>query len=506
MQTSSFYFYLYNLKKHIIKMKLKTILMTAAISSALCAGAQKPNNIVYEAIEAMTSDPFFFNAQIGVLAVDIATGNTIAEYNPDMSLTPASNMKLFSTAAALEMYGPDYTFDTKLYYTGSIDKNGRLRGNIIIKGGGDPTMGSKYYDIDHTYNDKFVQAIIKAGIKTVSGNIIADATIYQKEMVPTTWSWEDMGNYYGAVPSGICCNDNVVTLHFRTGAKGSLAEYVNSEPFIPGMSVISCATAENIRRENTNVFGKAYQLEKMIAGPMPMNTPDVTVRAIMPDPARFVAEKLKNSLDDAGVPVYGNVLTAFDTTYVVDERKPHEILTLKSPTLADIVKMTNLYSINLFAEHCLCLVGLKQVKTTDVTTAANSLMYWWNTKGMDTKGLSINDGCGLSHYDIATPRQLCYLLRYMRNNGQYYKEFNESLTMCGGKGTMGSMCRNTRAFNNARGKSGTIRRVKSYSGYVTSLSGKEIAFSIITNNFTCTGNEARVRMEKIIAALADYND
>lgn len=486
-------------------MKLKALLMTAIVSAAISVNAQTKNNVSL-AIEAMASDPNFFNAQIGVLAIDINTGKTIAEYNPDMSLTPASNMKLFSTAAALELYGPEYTFDTKLLYTGTIDKNGRLRGNIFIKGGGDPTMGSKYFDLDFAYNTKFVDALIKAGVKTVSGNIIADASIYEKEMIPTTWSWEDMGNYYGAVPSGICTNDNVVTLHFDTGAKGEFAIYKYSEPEIPGMTVISRATAENIRRENTNVFGKAYQMEKMIAGPMPMNTKDVTVRAIMPDPARYVAQQLKMSLEEQGIPVYGNVLTTFDTTYVPDERKPKEILTIKSPSLAEIIKMTNLYSVNLFAEHCLCLVGLKQVKTTDVTTAANSLMYWWATKGMDTKGLSINDGCGLSHYDIATPRQLCYLLKYMKTTGQYYKEFNESLTMCGGKGTMGSMCRNTRAVNNARGKSGTIRRVKSYSGYVTSLSGKEIAFSIITNNFTCTGNEARTRMEKIISALADYNE
>ena len=116
-------------------MKLKTLLMTAIVSATVSAGAQTQSN-VKSAIEAMASDPYFFNAQIGVLAIDINTGATIAEYNPDMSLTPASNMKLFSTAAALEMYGPEYTFDTKLAYTGSIDKNGRLRGNLFIIGGG----------------------------------------------------------------------------------------------------------------------------------------------------------------------------------------------------------------------------------------------------------------------------------------------------------------------------------------------------------------------------------
>ena len=112
-------------------MNFKYLLMTAIVAAAVSANAQQPMNNVDMAIDAMVSDPNFFNAQIGVLAIDINTGKTIAEYNPDMSLTPASNMKLFSTAAALEMYGPDYTFDTKLLYTGAIDKNGRLRGNIL---------------------------------------------------------------------------------------------------------------------------------------------------------------------------------------------------------------------------------------------------------------------------------------------------------------------------------------------------------------------------------------
>ncbi|MCQ2974913.1 MAG: D-alanyl-D-alanine carboxypeptidase/D-alanyl-D-alanine-endopeptidase [Bacteroidales bacterium] len=488
-------------------MKIKILLMTTFLSIGLSANAQHQKNIVDEAIEAMVEDSYFKNAQIGVLAIDTKTGDIIAEYNPDKSLTPASNMKLFSTSCALELYGPDYQFETKIIQSGKIDKNGILQGNIIIRGGGDPTMGSKFYDIDGLYLEKFSQAIINAGIKGIRGNIIADATIYDKEMVPTTWSWEDMGNSYGAVPCGICTNDNYLTLHFKTGEQGTIAEYLYSEPEYPGMTVLCKATAENITHENTNTFGKAYEVNKIIAGPMPKNQNDVTVKSIIPDPAFFVANKLRENLINKDIAVYGKAINAFFMdNYQPDANKEKEILNLKSPTLSEIIRMTNLYSVNLFAEHCLCLIGLKRINTTDVNLASNTLMAWWKEKGMDIGGLSINDGCGLSHYDIATPRQLCYLLQYMKNNSKYYKEFNESLTMCGGKGTMSSMCRGTRAVNNARGKSGTIRRVKSYSGYVKSLSGRELAFSIITNNFTCTGNEARTRMEKIITALANYNE
>lgn len=477
------------------------------LSAALTAQAQAPDGLSRACSEIKRCDAFA-NGQIAFLAIDVNTGEEIAGFNQDMSMVPASNTKLFSTAAALELYGPDYTYSTDLLYTGDI-VDGTLKGNIIIHGTGDPTLGSRFFTdhANYNYNELFIEAIQKAGIRHISGNIIGDGTCYAKEMTPPTWAWEDIGNYFGAVPSGLTTHDNLVTLHFKTGKEGTEAVYLGCVPEIEELQVISQGIASNVRRENTNTFGKQYQLSKYVQGPMPMNKNDVTVRSIMPDPPLFVASQLKDSLNARGITVFGKAFSAADYTRFASlssERKD-TLITLTSPKLSEIITKTNLHSINLFAEHMLSLVGLKQANTTDVTAASWALMEFWKNKGMNIKGMSINDGSGLSHYNIVTTRQLCYLLQYMRTKSKYYDAFNSSLTMCGGLGTMGGMCLNTRAQNNARGKSGSIRRVKSYSGYVKSRSGRELAFSIIINNFTCSSNETRQMMEKFIVGLADYS-
>ena len=486
-------------------MNAKILISTLLIGVTMNVMAQ---DNVTKVVNDIASYDAFANGQVALLATDMKTGEVIASYNPDMSLVPASNTKLFSTAAALELYGPDYTYKTQLVYTGKIDSTGVLYGNIIIKGSGDPTLGSKFfYDRDNfNYVDKFISAVKAAGIKRITGNIIGDGSSYSKEMTPPTWSWEDIGNYFGAVPSGLTVHDNYATLHFKTGKVGTEAVYLGCEPEIKDLKVESHAVAADVSKENTNTFGKTYQYEKYVEGPMPKNKTDVTVRTILPNPALFAATQLLDSLNSNGVQVFGQAISASDHNKYISQNTEEKVLyTLESPTLFEIIQQTNYYSINLYAEHCLALVGLKRVNTTDVTQAAWSLMSFWKSKGMDIKGLSLNDGCGLSHYNIVTPRQLCFLLTYMHNTSKYYTYFNNSLTMCGGKGTMSGMCAGTRAVNNARGKSGTIRRVKSYSGYVTSRSGREIAFAILINNFTCSSYDTRFMMEKYIAALADYN-
>ncbi len=489
-------------------MKIKTLLTTLALMPAIIAAAQGPNP-VSRAVNEIKNYEWFSNGQISLLATDMKTGEVIASYNPDMSVIPASNTKLFTTAAALELCGADYTYKTEVSYTGKLDDKGMLNGNIIIKGSGDPTLGSRFFSDhpNHNYNELFIKAIQEAGIKHIGGNIVADGTVYDKELTPPTWSWEDMGNYYGAVPNGLTVNDNMMTLHFKTGREGTDAIYISSDPPIKGLKISGKAVAANVARENTNVFGKSYQLNKYLEGPMPLNKNDVTVRCVLPDPPLFIATRLMDSLNSRGIKVFGQAINAADNTrYIRQDSGATVICTLESPPLSEIIRLTNWHSINLYAEHCMLLVGQKWAKSTSVSLSSASIAQFWRSKGMDTKGLSINDGCGLSHYNIATARQLCYLLTYMHNKSQNYEAFNASLTMCGEKGTMSGMCLNTRAEKNARGKSGTIRRVKSYSGYVTSRSGREIAWSIIINNFTCSSTETRKMMEKFIVALADYKD
>src|SRR3989339_771459 len=159
--------------------------------------------------EQFLSDPAISNASVSFFVADAENGDVLLSYNPKTSLIPASTMKLVTSAAALELLGPEYTFKTNIGYTGSPSRSGRLDGNIVITGGGDPSLGSEYFN-DHyrEFIDSWVEAIKNAGIKKIRGRIVTDDSYYDFEPVPPRWLWEDMGTYYGAGVFGLSVFNN----------------------------------------------------------------------------------------------------------------------------------------------------------------------------------------------------------------------------------------------------------------------------------------------------------
>jgi len=183
------------------------------------------------------SDSVLANSSIGFYAIDVNSGEEIAEINPDLLLSPASAMKIFTTAAALEIFEPDFTFKTKIEYSGIIQQNGILKGNIYIKGGGDPCFMSHNFNSNYYNPDvflKIVEEIKKTGIKKVDGSIVGDATYYSDNSAPSTWILADVANYYGASPWALSILDNEYKLYFKTGSEAGDSTFItNQEPKIP---------------------------------------------------------------------------------------------------------------------------------------------------------------------------------------------------------------------------------------------------------------------------------
>ncbi|MEE4215904.1 MAG: D-alanyl-D-alanine carboxypeptidase, partial [Bacteroidales bacterium] len=183
-------------------------------------------------INAFVSDTAFRHAGISISLRDAESGILIAGHNEDMALSSASVMKLVTTAAALEIMGPDFRFATKVGYAGSLNRgDSLLNGNIIIKGGADPTILSEYFP-DHNKDliDRWADALYRAGIRKVSGSVVADAMIFDYHPSPGGWNWSDLGNYYGAGAHGICIFDNMFRIHFRTGREGERPVITAVEP------------------------------------------------------------------------------------------------------------------------------------------------------------------------------------------------------------------------------------------------------------------------------------
>lgn len=463
------------------------------------------------AIKILKFDKDMQNAGIGFIAIDVNSGEVLSELNPNLALTPASTQKLITTATSLEVLGANYRFETKIEYTGKIDTNTNvLDGNIIIKGGGDPTLGSKYFEEtkNHIFIKNWVDAISSKGIKLIDGQVIADARLYGYDIVPSTWVWEDMGNYFGAGACGLTIYDNFYTIYFNTSNKvGGKTKIVKIEPNIDGLIIDNQVKSMAVRSDNSYIFGAPYTYFRYIQGSLPLNKKNFKVKGSLPDPAYFASKELKNNLKKIK-----NIASGTATTFRInpgfskfDSLKHTLIYTSKSPELKKIIKQTNFRSINLFAEH---LYKQSQLKLCDFNSNKINKSFiedFWALRGINTNGMNIYDGCGLSKYNTLTARQMADVLAYMKTKSPNSEDFYNSIAKVGKEGTVKSMCKGSSAENNMRAKSGSIRNVRAYAGYVTTVSGRDVAFSLIINNYNGKSKATRKKMEKIMIALADFN-
>jgi D-alanyl-D-alanine carboxypeptidase/D-alanyl-D-alanine-endopeptidase (penicillin-binding protein 4) len=429
-----------------------------------------------------------------------------------LALSPASNLKLITTAAGLETLGKNYRFKTYLAYDGHIDFDKKiLFGNLIIKGGGDPTLGSKYFSEtqDAAFFNQWAEFLRTTGIDSVSGRIYADTRCFDDENVPPTWAWEDMANYFGSGASGIAIYDNAYSMFFNTGInRGDSNTLTKVQPEIPGFILDNRSKADTIDFDNSFIFGSPYQNNREMRGELPKNRKNFEVRGALPNPGFQTAYDFAKLLKVYGIKInpVPIVIKNNKSKEIYDTASIQILLYTKSPELKDIIEKTNLNSINLFAEHIFNQMDVATGGNGSTKSAAAKLTKFWSDKGMDTDGLSINDGCGLSRYNTVTAKQMVFMLDYMKNKSQNFADFYESLPIAGEKGTIWSMCVGTSAAGNLHAKSGSIRAVRAYSGYVKSKSGRELAFSVLINNYNGMPVPAVKKIEKLLVSLSDFKD
>lgn len=462
---------------------------------------------IHNTINSILAKPSMEFASMSISVYDLDADSAIVEHNSKSSLVPASTMKLFSTAVSLAKLGSYKSFKTHLYYQGEIDSNCVLNGDIIIVGGGDPTLGSKFFNNENTKRDflkKWSDEISQLGIDSIHGNIIADASYYSDEMVPGTWAWVDMGNYYGAGPTGITIFDNTMKLIFKSGMNaGDSTWIIRTEPSIPNLKIDNQVISSNVNSDNAYVYGAPYSLNRYVTGTIPKNRSEFEVKASMHHPAMILSIEMKNMLDSFDIKVSGHCHTSRDISKsLIKDDSWIEISTISSPTLNRIVYMINHHSVNLFAEHLVLELGRKTYGNGS-TGSGTAAITNYLSKYMNTSGLTIADGSGLSRFNAVSAYHFTQLLRFMKKS-KYYKSFYNSLPIAGKSGTLSSIGKGTYIQGKLRAKSGTMSRVKSYAGYVKSKSGKNLAFAIISNNHTCSANVIKGYMQQIMVSIGNY--
>jgi len=445
------------------------------------------------AVSALLEKPEYKNASVGIDVVSLESGDEIYNLDANKLLVPASTMKLITTATALNILGNDYQFKTIIGYAGKINEKGELKGDLVIKGGADPALGSEYFQ-DYYFNfiQLWVKEISDAGIKKITGDLVMDASVYDSEKVPATWIWEDLGNYYGAGPDAFTVYDNMFRITFRSPKKvGELTKVITTYPKIPGIEFSNEVVSSEVNRDNAYVFGSPLDKRRVLRGTIPADRKAFTIKASMPDPASVLANELMGELTKAGIFLEGKI-----DFRKVDDKHFENIYIQTSPKLSEIVKVLNHESVNLFAEHLLKQIAVEKTGIGNRDSGIDIVMDFWKNKGLETDDLLMEDGSGLSHFNAVSPHFFIQLLTFMAENNS----FVESLPSPG-NGTLSLFDKNLLPENCLKAKSGSMTRVRCYSGYLVADSGKKLMFSMMFNHFHGSHSALVKEIEKLLVKM-----
>lgn len=466
--------------------------------------AQKIQN----AINIFASDPIMKSGKLSFLAVDLQTDSIIASYQSDTALVSASITKLFTTATVFEVLGGDYSPVTRIYSDGFIDENGLLHGNIWIRGAGDVSLGSMYFNKpgqELDFLSQWADSILKKGIKNIEGAIIADASAFGYEGAPVGWALNDFGNYFGATHSGTSFYDNLIKLYFDSEKPGSDVKLVNVYPKIDDL-VFQCEVkASSSVGDNCYLFGAPFSLDRTAKGTISANVKGFEVKGSMPDPELQLAKEWSSVLVKKGVSVgdgakgYRLLLPKLSNDY---SPKFNLLFSHNGKNISDVAYWTNLKSVNLYAEGLLGYLGYANSGLGSTSSGLKALNNYWTQK-IPISNMIINDGSGLSRLNAISATNFCDLLTFMFKSPNYIK-FKSTLPVAGVSGTLRNICKGQVGQGRVFAKSGTLNQVKAYAGYVETISGKKIAFSFCVNKYSCSVSQLIKKMEVILNALATY--
>lgn len=435
------------------------------------------------------------------------TQQALINRNSEMSLAPASCLKLFTTAAALEILGAEFRFKTQLYFDGTLNKEGVLNGNLIIRGGGDPTLGSGRvkgaFSLDELM-ENWTNAVKKAGIKSINGSVIGDASLFSGAGVPGNWLWIDLGNYYGAGVSALSIHDNLYRLFLQPGnTEETPVQILRTEPEISGLVFDNrLQTGAPASGDQAYIFRAPGSYRAILRGTVPAGVAQFSIKGSLPQPALFSAKYFITILNKNGIPVSGKALVSSQPANFAHRKLIH---TSYSPPLSEIISVLNKRSVNLYAELLLRALSVEKKGDGSLANGLTTLEIFLNGLHVSDEGLHLEDGSGLSPNNLITAKMMVQLLK-AEAQSTHFKTFYESLSLAGDPEDMGFFKRfgkNSIIEKKCRIKSGYIQGVRSHSGYVTAKSGRMIAFSFMANHFTVPYAEVDKIHEALLIRLAE---
>lgn len=435
------------------------------------------------------------NAKWGVLVEVTGSSEPLFKLNADEGLIPASNRKLFTGALALEYLGPEWVFRTYLYQTGRLEADGTLNGNLVIVPSGDPTFSKELFKSatpDWVFRD-WAKKVEEAGIKRVTGDLLVDCSNWDMgDMSPRGWADRVMNDSYAPQTSPLTINKNLTNIVLTPGRSGQPAN-VSFIPAATGYPVVNKTVsgregASRAKRlENTHIEVTGNVKEKKTIWSLPIDRPTL-----------YAAANFRHHLAENQIPIDGSVRIITAPGSLPNPTTQNVIAMVQSPPLIEIVDYMMKRSDNHMAEQIYVAVSHARLGRGSYSNSLRLEQEMLRRAGIDPSRVKIYDGSGLSEANRVAASDVVKLLNYMSRH-QYSKEFYNSLAIAGRDGTLRSRMHDIRGRVHA--KTGTIRAVKTLSGYVSLNDGRLVSFSFLVNQHSSNPQGLHDRLCRTLARL-----
>jgi serine-type D-Ala-D-Ala carboxypeptidase/endopeptidase (penicillin-binding protein 4) len=426
-----------------------------------------------------------------VLVRPVASDTNLFSLNAAKLVMPGSNMKILTLAAAANRLGWSYRFETHVVTTAAAE-DGVLRGDLVVIGSGDPSISER--SDEHGIMQSLARQVRDAGVRRIDGRIIGDDDLFADQPFGDGWAWDNLPYGYSAPTTALEFNEGSVDLVIRAGLAPGDPVGVQVRPDGSGLDVenrlLTIAETGNGRLTMERLPGSSHLI---VTGDIPAKAPPFVRTASVDNPTLFFANAFRLALVSEGVQVS---LGALD----IDEVQPKPELTgartvavRQSAPLSDIATSMMKVSQNQYAELLMKAIGGKQAVSEQLTGL-----------GIAKDSYIIADGSGLSRYDYVTDETLVKLLQLLHERPADASTFPSTLPMMGRDGTLARRLNGTPAEGKVRAKSGTIDNVRALSGYVETVSGSTLVFSIIANNFSLPVGDIDATVDKALIRLATF--
>jgi serine-type D-Ala-D-Ala carboxypeptidase/endopeptidase (penicillin-binding protein 4) len=454
-------------------------------------------------LDALFTTPSVAHAQWGVSIQTLREPDTLYSLNASRFMVPASNQKLLTTAVAAERLGWDFRFTTRVLANGTVDSDGTLTGDLVIVGNGDPTINPRHPERWHVF-DAWAAILRHKGITAINGHLIGDDNAFVEPGWGVGWSWDNLQYGFGAPVGALQYHENQVAVVIGPGMEPGARAIIGTSPIGNGLfiehGVVTAAEGTETQVDIARVPGSPLL---HVRGHIAARARPVTIMASIDNPTRLFLNAFREALGRHGIVVSGNTIDIDDLRVPPDFAHTQELIVDRSAPLSEIIDVANKWSRNGYAETLLFALAPPDAPATGtrgLDAMRGTLAAW----GIAPDAYLPQDGSGLSRYDYVSADMLVALLRRIAEDDTHGRLFRLTLPVAGISGTLSGRMKGTPAEGRVAAKTGSLSHVRTLSGYLTTIEGEPLVFSILVNNYRVPTADVEALVDRALVRLVQW--